>query len=162
MNGDNTLRKRLIRLAYTNPQVQAALKEAGILDKLFKRYKEDHPNSKTPPQSLRDKAKEMEQGQKKTENSNSSDKRFSWSDTSLPDVSNVTKMNDKDLAQAIKDYEGVKSKAKAKYDDITKNSVTHNIKKTERKEWHKKVKPIEDGLRKLEDEKRSRIFKKKK
>ena len=161
MNGNNTLRKRLIRLAYTNPQVQAALKEAGILKRLWEKYKTEIPGSKEPPQSLRDKAKEMEQGQKKTENSNSSDKP-DWSDTSLPEVSNVTKMDDKDLAQAIKDYEAVKSKAKAEYDDIRKNSVTHNIKKMDTKKWHKKVKPILDGLSKLNDEKNKRTLSKKK
>ena len=62
---DKLLRNKVIRLAYENPKVRAALKEAGILDRLFKRYKKDHPNSETPPQSLRDKAKEMEQRQKK-------------------------------------------------------------------------------------------------
>ena len=34
-----TLQSKIIRLAHTNPSVRAALREAGILDKLFKRYK---------------------------------------------------------------------------------------------------------------------------
>jgi hypothetical protein len=34
-------------------------RDTGILDRLFKRYKKDHPGSKSPPKSLRDKAKEM-------------------------------------------------------------------------------------------------------
>ena len=79
---------------------------------------------------------------------------------SLPSVSDVKKMDDKDLAQAIKDYEGVKSKAKTEYDYITKSSPTHNIKVRSRKDWHKKVKPILDGLSKLKDEKSRRLLKK--
>ena len=75
-------------------------------------------------------------------------------------MSDVKKMDDKDLAQAIKDYEGVKSKAKTEYDYITKSSPTHNIKVRSRKDWHKKVKPVLDGLSKLEEEKRRRTYKK--
>ena len=148
---DRTLRNQVIRLAYENPKVRVALKEAGILDKLFKRYKEDHPNSKTPPQSLRDKAKEIEEG-KKTEK-----KDEGWSDVSkLPDTSNVSKMEDKDLAEALKKYEAAESKAKAEYDDITKNSVTSKMKKEDRKDWHKKFKPIHEGLMSLKKEKHDR------
>ena len=150
---DNTLRNQLIRLAYANPQVEAALKEAGILERLFKRYKKDHPNSKTPPQSLRDKAEEIEQG-KKTEK-----KDKGWSDMSkLPDISNVSKRGDKDLADAVEKYEAVESKAKAEYENISKNSPTHRIKVEDRKEWHKKNKPIREGLMKLKKEKHKRML----
>ena len=46
----------LIRLAARNPKVRAKMKEAGILDRLWKKYKEKNPGSKAPPKSLRDKA----------------------------------------------------------------------------------------------------------
>ena len=63
-------RSELIRLAYQNPELRVeilpALKSAGwdmnVLDKLWKSYRKEHPGSKSPPQSLKDKAKALSKG----------------------------------------------------------------------------------------------------
>jgi|SaaInlLV_10m_DNA_2_1039722.scaffolds.fasta_scaffold05318_2 hypothetical protein len=49
-------------MSSTNQTRLAELRRArdtGMLERLFKRYKKDHPKSKSPPKFLRDKAKEQ-------------------------------------------------------------------------------------------------------
>ena len=105
----------LIRLASRNPKVRAKLKEAGVLDDLWKKYKEKFKGSKRPPQSLRDKAKEIEDKQKakkkeeeaKSESSSSSESESSGSapkgveKRERPDISKPSELSDSDLSTAI-------------------------------------------------------------
>lgn len=67
---DRALRGQLIRLAHAKPELRPILlpllvegstgKQANILSDLWQKYKDKHPNAKSPPDSLREKAKKME------------------------------------------------------------------------------------------------------
>ena len=96
-------------------------KEAGgILEKLFARYRKDHPNSKAPPQSLRDEAAELEKEKKekaekekaekekgekeKKEKAEKAEKeKKEKSDKKDKEVSDLS---DKDLDDHVKEHEG--------------------------------------------------------
>lgn len=120
MNND-----KLIRIAQENPELRAKLlpliklstklKEAGILERLWKKYKEKNPGSKAPPQSLRDKAKEMANKQKsqkpedeaKPESSSGPNPDDSGSapkgveKRKRPDISKPSELSDDDLTTAL-------------------------------------------------------------
>lgn len=67
---DRALRGKLIRLAHEKPELRATIfplllddpttKQANILSDLWEKYKKNHPNAKSPPDSLREKAKKQE------------------------------------------------------------------------------------------------------
>lgn len=108
---EESLRLALTKLAHQNSELRADLvpmiKEAGILEKLFKRHKKKHPNSEKPPQSLIDKANEMEKAQKgkkeedKSE-SKSVEKPEGATDRERPNIKNPSEMSDGDLSTALK------------------------------------------------------------
>ena len=120
MRGGNmstrNLEHDLIRLAARNPKVRAKMKEAGILDRLWKKYKEKNPGSKAPPKSLRDKAKEIENKQKsQTPEDEAKPKSPSGPNPDdsgsapkgvekrkRPDISKPSELSDNDLTTALK------------------------------------------------------------
>lgn len=60
------LRETVLKLAYDNPDLRADLlplveseRTAGVLDKLWNSYRKTHPESKKPPKSLIDKARDL-------------------------------------------------------------------------------------------------------
>jgi hypothetical protein len=82
-----SLRAATIRLAASNPELRphllpllASSREAGafgdILDGLFKSYKKQHPNSKAPPQSLKDEAKERAEKAEKKDDGKANETKY--------------------------------------------------------------------------------------
>jgi hypothetical protein len=107
-------------------------KEAGILDKLFKRYRKDHPNSKSPPQSLRDEAAELEKKEKdekekkekaekekkeKAEKDKAEKEKKEKAEKEKSDKKDkeVSDLSDKDLDKHLEEHEG-KGKERIKKD----------------------------------------------
>jgi len=123
-------------------------KEAGILDKLFARYRKDHPNSKAPPQSLKDKAAELEKAEKekaekekpekekaekaekekaekeKAEKEKAekekAEKEKAEKEKSDKKDKEVSELSDKDLDEQLKEHEGKSEKRQQKSDAFRK------------------------------------------
>ena len=118
---------RLFKLASGLPKgdptrraILASLKSSGILSDLWKKYKGEHPNSKEPPESLKEKAKEIEKEQKEEKEGDKKEEPKEKKEEKDPDEEEFSKKKEKSKKD-LDDHSKGLEKAEKKLEEIEKD-----------------------------------------